>query len=163
MQACLHPEPQRRLTCQQLLQLPYFREAARCFQLKLACGQVSRVPELMTGEHHSAQHTAWPTGMCRPAASATQVLEVGCCSHSCIRAHARQVHALQEAQQRTSEQSAADHKLRRLKRKQQEMDRASSGCSSRYGNSATALCNDRCALMPIPVSLYVVLPPIVQG
>ena len=40
MQACLHPEPHKRLTCQQLLGLPYFREAIRTFPMEVLKAQV---------------------------------------------------------------------------------------------------------------------------
>ena len=40
VQACLHPEPHKRLTCQQLLGLPYFREAIRTFPMEVLKAQV---------------------------------------------------------------------------------------------------------------------------
>ena len=40
VQACLHPEPNKRLTCQQLLGLPYFREANRTFPMEVLKAQV---------------------------------------------------------------------------------------------------------------------------
>ena len=63
VQACLHPEPHKRLTCQQLLGLPYFREAIHTFPMEVLKAQV-RCAAWLTPHH----------GLCLLGSAAAQAL-----------------------------------------------------------------------------------------